>query len=651
MRDLRNYANQAKGKTRDAARAADCLEVSLQLLEKKIRPAQQVSETIKDLLKKEQWDLISELTGCKPVHIPKECKKSPFRTITGECNNRKNPSFGAANSAFRRVMPACYEDGKSVPLGGTKGKRVNGYLLPGARDISNIICKIFKKNIVLDNKVTLMFMQFGQQIDHDLTLSVSSPTQSPFFDSVDCQTCCLQKYPCFPIPIPKDDSQFKNQSDCLPVTRTAAACNLECDTRQQINGLSSYMDCSFIYGSDPQTALMLRNMTSNFGLLNVNPHFRDGNLPYPPFNPAAEDACSTKKGETNPFPCFFAGDTRISEQTGISALQIMFLRMHNKVATRLHKMNPSWSGDTLYEVSRKITGACMQHITYNEWLPILLGPKMHEVIPPNNCYDECTDATVANSFTIAFRMGHTLIRDYVYRYDRDYKPLPPQPLYETFFSPGAVLLRDGCDPLIRGLIFTPAKEKLADQLMTDQLRERLYENVGHIPQDLCGLNVQRSRDHGLAAYFAWRRHYNLSVPTNVYELGKLMGNEKVAHKFLTLYQSSENIDLWPAAVSEKAVPGGVVGETLFHIIADQFKHTKCGDRHFYTNCGEFTPAQLRSIKGMTMACLLCENSHIEELPEYAFIVSKRKEYKKCSEICKLDLEPWRGCGKFGVNVI
>uniref|UniRef100_A0A8C5LS64 Peroxidase n=1 Tax=Leptobrachium leishanense TaxID=445787 RepID=A0A8C5LS64_9ANUR len=642
MRDVMNYANQAKGKTRDAARAADCLEVSLQLLGKKIRPVQQVSANITDLLKKEQWDLISELTGCKPVLIPKDCKKSPFRTITGMCNNRRNPSFGAANRAFRRVMPASYEDGKSVPVGWTRGKRVNGYLLPGARDISNHICKIIKNNIVLDKKWTLMFMQFGQQIDHDLTQSVSSPTQSPFLvDSVNCQTSCLQKDPCFPIPIPKDDSQFKNQSDCLPVTRTAAACNLECDTRQQINGLTSYIDGSFIYGSDPQTALMLRNMTSNLGLLNVNPHFRDGNLPYLPFNPAAEDACSTKKG-TDTFKCFKAGDSRASEQPGITCTQTLFLREHNRVATELHKLNPSWSGDILYEVTRKIVAACFQHIVYDHWLPILLGPKMHEVIPPNNCYDECTDATVSNSFTIGFRVMHTLIRDYIYRYDSNYKPLPPQPIHKTFFSPGEILRKGGCDPLIRGLIFTPAKEKLADQLMTSNLREHLFENVGRIPNDLCGLNVQRSRDHGLPDYCTWRRHYNLSVPTNVYELGKLMDNEEVAQKFVKLYKSINNIDLWPAAVSEKAVPGGVVGETLFHIIGDQFKHTKFGDSHFYTNCGEFTPAQLSSIKGIRLSSIICENSHIKEVPKDPFLVTNREHLKKCSQIPKLNLLPWKG---------
>ena len=34
------------------------------------------------------------------------------------------------------------------------------------------------------------------------------------------------------------------------------------------------------------------------------------------------------------------------------------------VATRLRTLNPSWDGDRLYEESRKIVGAELQHITY-----------------------------------------------------------------------------------------------------------------------------------------------------------------------------------------------------------------------------------------------------------------------------------------------
>ena len=74
-------------------------------------------------------------------------------------------------------------------------------------------------------------------------------------------------------------------------------------------------------------------------------------------------------------------------------------------------------GDTLKE-SRKILGAEMQHITYNEWLPIVLGNKYVEennLSPlPNgmtNDYDQSTEPSITNAFaTAAFRFGHSLVQ-------------------------------------------------------------------------------------------------------------------------------------------------------------------------------------------------------------------------------------------------
>ena len=35
---------------------------------------------------------------------------SIFRTINGTCNNLRNPSFGAINTQFNRLIPADYGD-------------------------------------------------------------------------------------------------------------------------------------------------------------------------------------------------------------------------------------------------------------------------------------------------------------------------------------------------------------------------------------------------------------------------------------------------------------------------------------------------------------------------------------------------------------
>lgn len=60
-----------------------------------------------------------------------------------------------------------------------------------------------------------------------------------------------------------------------------------------------------------------------------------------------------------------------------------------------------------------------------------------------------------------------------------------------FVKPG------GIDPILRGLMATPAKLNRQDSMLVDELRDKLFQQVRRIGLDLAALNMQRSRDHGL----------------------------------------------------------------------------------------------------------------------------------------------------------
>ena len=51
--------------------------------------------------------------------------------------------------------------------------------------------------------------------------------------------------------------------------------------------------------------------------------------------------------------------------------------------------------------------------------------------------------------------------------------------------------------MIRGLVGSPAKLGVQEHLMVDAVRERLFEFVTKLAQDLASLNMQRGRDHGI----------------------------------------------------------------------------------------------------------------------------------------------------------
>lgn len=71
--------------------------------------------------------------------------------------------------------------------------------------------------------------------------------------------------------------------------------------------------------------------------------------------------------------CFKAGDGRLVEQPALTSLHVVFLRLHNRIATKLAALNAHWSDEKLFQESRRIVAAIVQHITYREFLPIVLG--------------------------------------------------------------------------------------------------------------------------------------------------------------------------------------------------------------------------------------------------------------------------------------
>lgn len=101
--------------------------------------------------------------------------------------------------------------------------------------------------------------------------------------------------------------------------------------RNQINLASSFLEGSAIYGVTRESVEKLR--TYDAGLVNIS-------------------ACSTCQ---------------------LNVLYSAILREHNRVAVALAALNRHWTDDILFFESKRIVSAEIQHITYNEFLPILLG--------------------------------------------------------------------------------------------------------------------------------------------------------------------------------------------------------------------------------------------------------------------------------------
>ena len=61
----------------------------------------------------------------------------------------------------------------------------------------------------------------------------------------------------------------------------------------------------------------------------------------------------------------------------------------------------------------------------------------------------------------------------------------------------------------------------------------------------------------------------------------------------------DDIDLWSGGISEKPLPGSMVGPTLACLIAEQFRVLKYGDRYWFENQGypsSFTHGEIRGVR-------------------------------------------------------
>lgn len=127
--------------------------------------------------------------------------------------------------------------------------------------------------------------------------------------------------------------------------------------------------------------------------------------------------------DTNPsLKCFVAGDDRASENLGLSSIHTLFMREHNRIATALLKVNPTWNDETLFNEARRIVIAEYQHIVYSQYLPAMTGIPDPRLAPTNNTYftgyNSSVNPAIINEFsTAAMRWGHSGVRN---QYNRFY---------------------------------------------------------------------------------------------------------------------------------------------------------------------------------------------------------------------------------------
>ncbi|KAL0122530.1 hypothetical protein PUN28_007320 [Cardiocondyla obscurior] len=582
---------------------------------------------------------------------------TPYRTLSGHCNNLRNPSLGKSLTTFARLLPPAYEDGVSKP----RSTSVTGAPLPNPRVISTVIHPDISN---LHNRYTLMVMQFAQFLDHDLTMT---PIHKGFAESIpSCRSCDSPRtvHPeCNPFPVPPGDHFYPtvNVSSgarmCFPSMRSLPG-QQHLGPREQVNQNTGFLDASVVYGENSCICNLLRGFN---GRMNISSHPNRGRdlLPQSPTHPE----CKARSGL-----CFIGGDGRASEQPALTVMHTMWVREHNRVMEGLRQVNPHWDGEKLFQETRRIISAMLQHITYNEFLPRILGWNAVSLyglkLLPQGYYKEYSptcNPSVLNEFaTAAFRIGHSLLRPHLPRMDRSYNTIdPPILLRDGFFNPDMLYQENMIDEMIRGLVSTPMET--LDQFITGEVTNHLFEQRGipHSGVDLIALNVHRARDHGLPSYNHYRALCNLKKATTFEDLSREMAPEVIA-RMKRIYASVDDIDLFPGGMSERPLQGGLVGPTFACIIAIQFRQSRKCDRFWYETDDpniRFTDHQMAEIRKTTLTKVMCENmDHQTDMQRAAFDLPSNflNPRVPCSSMPHMDFAAWRetrhGCQIGGRNV-
>lgn len=523
------------------------------------------------------------------------------RSIDGSGNNLTpgGADWGAAGSALLRHSETATSSGAYYPDGGGgsvfRGGPGSATAVANPRDVSNAVMSAGGGSPANTHSMSGMVYQWGQFLDHDVTLVESSQ------DAAEMSFIGVGASDPLSPGIPFSRSLYATG------TGTSAA-----NPRQQTNSITAYIDASNVYGSDATRQALLRDvggrlLTSAGDLM--------------PFNTVGQPNASNPGQDQSQL--FLAGDVRSNEQVGLTAMHTLFVREHNRLVDALTTNNPTWTADELYETARKIVGAEMQIITYNEFLPAVLGSAAPTAAAYN--YDSTLNAGISNEFSTAlFRFGHSLLPEKLPLAAVGSQPASYVSLRDAFFTTGyfagdATGATDRVAQLLKGISLQKAME--VDVMIIDDVRNFLFGPPGAGGMDLASLNIQRGRDHGLPLYNDLREAYGLAAATT---FADITSDVDLQAALASVYSTPDEVDAWVGALAEDHLLGAAVGELISAGLAEQFTRLRDGDRYFYLADDELTdnPAidAVIDFATVNLSSIIAWNTGMSDMPDNVFVI-------------------------------
>ncbi len=515
------------------------------------------------------------------------------RPIDGMGTNQINPEWGSATSSFMRLTTPDFSDGYSTPGGTDRPNPRIISLALGAQD----------EFIPNEKNLSDFIWGWGQFIDHDINLNDDHPTDF------------------LPIVVPTGDPHFDPDAIGgveIPMRRSLFDPNSGTDPsnpRIHVNELTSFIDASSVYGVTEDRMNWLRTFsdgklkTSAGNLLPFNTIDGELNSPYDtdaPFMLVDGVSFSDK--------LYVAGDIRANEQPGLTCFHTLFVREHNRLCDEIKADNPTWSDDEIFYYARKMVGAYMQAITYEEWLP-----SMGFDLDPYSGYDNTVNPSIFNLFSAAaYRFGHTMVNGRLLRFDENGDTLSYGSinLRDAFFNTTIIHEQGGIEPFFRGMAVQA--HQMVDVQIMDDLRNFLFGPPGYGGLDLLSININRARERGIPDFNTIRIALGMPPLTS---FSDLTSDADLANTLQTMYGTVNKIDPWIGFMAEDHVPNSTMGPTLKKVLSMQFQNLRDGDRYYYENDPMLSSNEKQAIKSVRLADIVRRNTSFTNVQDDIFVAS------------------------------
>ncbi|MFC5930657.1 heme peroxidase [Cryobacterium melibiosiphilum] len=281
---------------------------------------------------------------------------------------------------------------------------------------------------------------------------------------------------------------------------------------------------------------------------------------------------------------FAAGDGRVNENIGLTAIHQVFHSEHDRLAVefkttlsndtsskgiaalaewKLAAGADGWNGERLFQAARFVTEMEYQHLVFEEF-----GRKVQPAIQPFLSYNTEVNPAITGEFAHAvYRFGHSMLTETISRTNNDGSDnsisllegfLNP-PSYTDGGSAGVLTSEQAAGSVIMGMSDQVGNE--LDEFVTDTLRNNLLG----LPLDLAAINMTRARSEGIPPLNEVRRQISdatndgqLAPYTSWADFGQNLKHPESLTNFVAAYGTFPTITAATTLAGKRAAATAIV---------------------------------------------------------------------------------------------